>query len=423
LTASAATRHDPSVADRSSGLQRNEGDGGRRPGGTVPATPRPYTPGMAEEAVVAPVIVIGAGPAGLAVGACLKRAGIRSILLERATGVGSSWRSHYDRLHLHTDRRNSALPFIPFPPGTPRYASRDQVVAYLEGYAARVGLDIHFGQTVTDARVDGGVWQVTTQDLRYESTSLVVAAGNARAPFLPDWPGLDSFEGRVIHSSAYRSGREFRDQRALVVGFGNSGGEIAIDLVEQGARVALSVRSAVNVIPKEVAGIPILSIAIAQQRLSPKLADAVNAPVLRATVGDITKYGLQKLPYGPAVQISQDRQIPLIDIGTMALIKSGAISVRPGVESFGPHTVRFVDGTEAEVDVVVLATGYRPRVDEFLDAPSAVGAEGRPMSSGLESGVPGLYFCGYHVAATGMLREMGIEARRIAASIAERVPA
>ena len=227
----------------------------------------------------------------------------------------------------------------------------------------------------------------------------------------------------MLHSSEYVTGRDFRGQRVLVVGFGNSGGEIAIDLTENGAQASLSVRSAVNVIPKEVLGIPILSIAIAQQRLPPTVADAMNAPVLRATVGDISAYGLQKLPYGPAVQISKDKHIPLIDIGTMALIKSGAVRVHPGIESFSADGVRFVDGSEAEFDAVVLATGYRPRVDDFLEAPAALGADGSPLVSGLEASVPGLYFCGYHVAATGMLREMGLEARRIAASIAGPPPA
>ena len=381
-----------------------------------------YTPVMTDKAT-APVVIVGAGPAGLAVGACLKRAGIRSILLERAAEVGSSWRGHYERLHLHTDRRNSALPFIPFPPGTPRYASRDQVVAYLEAYAARVGLDIRFGQSVVGVQRVGDHWEVQTQSERFESSRLVVATGNARVPFTPIWPGLDSFAGRVLHSSEYVNGREFRGQKVLVVGFGNSGGEIAIDLTENGASVSLSVRSAVNVIPKEVVGIPILSIAIAQQRLPPKVADALNAPVLRATVGDITAYGLQKLPYGPAVQISQDKHIPLIDIGTMALIKSGAVRVRPGIESFTASGVRFVDGTEAEVDAVVMATGYRAKVDEFLKAPGVADADGGPLTSGQEAQERGLYFCGYHVAATGMLREMGIEARRIAESISAQVPA
>ena len=267
---------------------------------------------MPDDPGFAPVIIIGAGPAGLAVGACLKRAGVRSIVLEQAAEVGSSWRGHYDRLHLHTDRRNSALPFIPFPKGSPRYASRDAVVGYLEGYAARVRLDIRFGQQVVGARREAGTWRVTTEEGTFTSSYLVVAAGNARTPHLPSWPGMADFGGTLLHSSAYRNSHELAGDRALVVGFGNSGGEIAIDLSEGGFRTSISVRSPVNVIPREVLGLPILSIGIAQDRLPPSLADALNAPVLAAAVGDITSYGLRKLPYGPATQIRRRQCQPRV---------------------------------------------------------------------------------------------------------------
>ncbi len=369
-----------------------------------------------------PVIIIGAGPAGLAVGACLKRSGVRSILLERGENVGSSWRRHYDRLHLHTARQHSALPFIPFPPTTPRYASRQQVVDYLENYATRTALDIRFGQEVVSAKRAAGRWRVTTKDSTYESSYLVVAAGNIREPNLPTYPGQDDFAGEVIHSSQYRNGSAFAGKSAVVVGFGNSGGEIAIDLHDSGARTTMSVRSAVNVIPRELFGLPILSIGIAQQRTPARISDRLNAPILRAVIGDFTKHGLRKLPYGPATQIRKHHTIPLIDIGTIDLIKSGAITVRPGIETFTKTGVTFTDGTHLDADVVVLATGYRPRVDTFIDARASYDENGTPLISGHEAGVPGLYYCGYYVSPTGMLREIGIEARRIAESIVTTAP-
>lgn len=366
----------------------------------------------------APVIVVGAGPAGLAVGACLKRAGVRSILLEQGDDVGTSWRNHYDRLHLHTDRRHSALPFIPFAPGTPRYPSRQQVVDYLDSYARRTALDIRFGQEVTAARRAAGQWTVSTADGDYTSSYLVVAAGYVREPRRPTWPGMEDFAGDVLHSSQYRNAEAFADASALVVGFGNSGGEIAIDLCERGARTTMSVRGGVNVIPRELFGIPILSIGIAQRRTPARISDTLNASVLRAVIGDFTKHGLRRLPYGPATQIRQHHSIPLIDIGTIDLIKRGLITVRPGVDSFTRGGVRFTNGTEGQFDLVILATGYRPRVSAFLDAAAAYDSDGIPLSSGHEAGVPGLYFCGYHISSTGMLREIGIEATRISAAIA-----
>ena len=245
-----------------------------------------------------------------------------------------------------------------------------------------------------------------------------MACGYSRHPLIPEWKGKDTFPGKIIHSSEYKNGAEYKGQNVLVVGFGNSGGEIAIDLHEHGARSNVSVRSAVNVIPKEIAGIPFLYFAIPQNKLPAWLADAINAPIVNMLIGDIRKYGLRKLPYGPVAQARKDYQIPLIDIGTMKLIREGHIAVHQGVESFSGNRIRFDDGKEAEFDAVVLATGYRPRVNDFLkDAPSVFDEEGTPTSTGQESTAPGLYFCGYYVSPTGMLREIAIEAKRIGSLI------
>src|SRR4051812_5096157 len=207
-------------------------------------------------------VIIGAGPAGLAVGACLQRARVPFIILEAAEQVGESWRNHYDRLHLHTDKRHSLLPFFPYPKGSPRYPSRAQVVDYLEAYARHFDLRPRFGQKVCSVQRAGKLWQTRTAGTLYASPSLVIASGNNRQPVLPTWPGQESFGGAILHSSAYRNGRTFAGERVLVVGFGNSGGEIAVDLVEQGAKPALAVRSAVNLLPRDLLGLPLLDVAI-----------------------------------------------------------------------------------------------------------------------------------------------------------------
>ena len=363
-------------------------------------------------------IIIGAGAAGLATAACLKQAGIPNIVLEQSNKVGATWRKHYDRLHLHTDKRNSQLPFAPMPKDYPRYPSRDQVVAYLEDYANHFELDVLFDQHVTSAKRIDGQWQVQAGNTFYTAPNLVVACGYSRHPLRPEWPGMKTFPGRIIHSSEYKNGIEFKGQRVLVVGFGNSGGEIAIDLHEHGAISHVAVRSAVNVIPKEIAGIPFLNFAIPQNSLPAWLADAINAPIVRILIGDITKYGLRKLPYGPVAQTRKDNQIPLIDIGTMKLIREGHVKVYPGLESFSGNRIRFEGGKKAEFDAVVLATGYHPQVNDFLEnASSAFDEGGTPLSTGKESPVPGLFFCGFYISPTGMLREIAIEAKQISAII------
>jgi len=366
-------------------------------------------------------IIIGAGAAGLAVGACLKQAGIPNLILEQSDQVGATWRKHYDRLHLHTDKKNSELPFAPYPRDYPRYPSRDQVVKYLEDYAKRFDLNIRFNQEVKSARREDSQWLVQTQDTLHTSPNLVVATGYTRQPLRPAWPGLESFPGIVMHSSEYKNGSPFKGQSVLVVGFGNSGGEIAIDLYEHGAKPGIVVRNAVNVIPRELAGIPILSIGIVQNKMPARLADAMNAPILRMVVGDITKYGLRKLPYGPVTQIRQDKRIPLIDVGTMSLIRAGKIKVYPDVDQVAGNRIRFAGGKEAEFEALILATGYRPRVSDFIKgAESAFDAQGAPTSTGRESSVAGLYFCGYYVSPTGMLREIASEAQQISVAIAKK---
>lgn len=366
-------------------------------------------------------IVVGAGPAGLAVGACLKKADIPYIILERSDTVGSAWHRHYDRLHLHTDKKNSELPFVSYPKHYPRYPSRAQVVDYLESYAAKLKLDIRFNQQVVSAHCENNQWQVQTQDSLYKASNLVIATGNTQEPVIPNWHGQDLFNGTILHSSKYKNGEPYRDQKVLVVGFGNSGGEIAIDLWEHGAEPGIAVRSAVNVIPRDLLGIPILSIGILESILPAKVADMINAPILYFSIGDITKYGLRKLPYGPITQIRNEAHIPLLDVGTLKLIKDGHLKVYAGVEEFTENGVKFSDGKEATFDTVLLATGYRPRLNGFLKVDSNIlTSEGMPLSSGRESAMPGLYFCGYYVAPTGMFREIAIEAKNISTSIASK---
>jgi cation diffusion facilitator CzcD-associated flavoprotein CzcO len=377
---------------------------------------------MSDLPIVSQTIVIGAGPAGLAVGACLKQANIPCLILEQSDQVGSVWHRHYDRLHLHTDKKNSQLPYFPYPLTYPRYPSRTQVIKYLESYAEKFHLDIRFRQQVISARYEDELWAVHTREHLYQAQNLVIAAGHNREPFRPVWPGQESFKGLIMHSSEYRNGELFRGKKVLVVGFGNSGGEIAIDLWEHGVQVGLSVRGGVNVIPRELFGIPILTISILQSQMPARLADAVNAFLLRFVIGDLTQYGLRKLPYGPITQMRRDAHIPLIDVGTVKLIKAGQVRVYGEIREFCEDGVIFTDGRRIQVRAVVLATGYRSRVNAFLTgmAAAAYDAEGTPLSSGRESSMPGLYFCGYHISPTGILREIALEAKKISASIARK---
>jgi indole-3-pyruvate monooxygenase len=365
------------------------------------------------------VVVVGAGPAGLAVAACLQHRGIAHALLEKADHIAPAWRTHYDRLHLHTNRALSGLPHFPMPRHLPKYPSRQQLIDYLEAYVAANRLAPQLGVAVAQIERENGRFLSQTSAGPIHSRAVVVATGYSHNPILPRWPGDDTFPGAILHSSAYRSGAPFAGQDVLVVGFGNSGGEIALDLIEHGARPKISVRGPVHIIPRDMLGLPILAIAIPLSQLPPKLADWLAWPLLKLYYPSYHKLGLQKAPGGPFTQIARQHRIPLLDIGTVREIRQGRLGVVAEVASFAGNEVRFVDGRSHTFQAVVLATGYQPVLPSIL--PTGITRPGKPFATArgqVTTTLPGLYTCGFYVSPTGMLREIGLEAQQIAALIA-----
>ena len=364
-------------------------------------------------------LVIGASAAGLATAAELRKRGRAFEMVEAEDVVAASWRRHYDRLHLHTPKAFSALPGLAMPKSWPRYPARDQVVEYLELYQQRFDLQPHFGETVRRVERVDGTWEATTSNGVWRADNVVVATGRARVPVRPTWPGMDRFRGDLLHSSEYRNGEPWKGRPVLVVGFGNSACEQALDLVEHGAKVHLAVRSAVNVLPRDFFGVlPVVPFGVVMRRLPTRVADALAWPMIRMAVGDVTKAGLRKLPYGPNTQIARDHHVPLLDIGTMKQIKQGRITVHGDLDRFTEDGVVFADGLQVALDAVVLATGYRAAIGDFLaDWEAVCDNSGTPTVSGAPTALAGLYFCGMYVSPAGMLREIRLEATRISAHI------
>ncbi len=366
-------------------------------------------------------LIVGASAAGLACASQLQRLGEAFEIVEAEPVVAASWRRHYDRLHLHTPKSMSALPGLPMPGAWDRYPARDQVVEYLERYRQHFGLQPHFGERVRRIEHVNGAWSTAAPGRLWRSQNVVVATGRTRIAVRPSWPGMEDFRGHVLHSSEYGNGDAWKGRPVLVVGFGNSACEQALDLLERGAVAHLSVRSAVNVVPREVLGVPIVRLATVLRHFPPRIADALSWPLVRAAVGDVRRVGLRKLPYGPNTEVAAYGRVPLLNVGVMEQLAAGAIEVHGDIGRFTPDGVIFVDGSQLAVDAVVLGTGYRAAIEEFL-----VGAEqvcdqsGTPMRSGQPSGLDGLYFCGMYVSPAGVLREIGIEARKVAHSIAHR---
>ena len=206
----------------------------------------------------------------------------------------------------------------------------------------------------------------------------------------------------------------YQGKRVLVVGFGNSGGDIALDLANARIDVALAVRSPVQILPRELLGLPILTWAILYRRLPARMVDLINAPILRLAVGRIENLGLRQASKGPR-QMVEDGRVPLIDIGTLDKISDGSIGVRGGIDRLTSDGVIFDNGS-SEADAIVLATGFRPDLRQLIPkVEGIIDKHGMPLMTG-EATAPGLYFCGQITSPTGQLRVIGLEAQRIAHS-------
>jgi indole-3-pyruvate monooxygenase len=192
--------------------------------------------------------------------------------------------------------------------------------------------------------------------------------------------------------------------------FWELGVRTSVGLLERGAEVHLAVRSPVNVLPRDIFGVvPVLPLGIVMRRLPTRVADALAWPMVRRTIGDVTKVGLNKLPYGPNTQMARDHHVPLLDIGTMDQIKQGHIAVHGDLDHFTEDGVVFSNGSQLTIDAVIgdLLVGWEGVCD----------SSGTPTVSGAPTTLGRLYFCGMYVSPAGMLREIGIEATRIATHI------
>lgn len=368
------------------------------------------------------VLIIGCSIAGLASAATMSKHNIPYIVIEKTDSVVKPWKNHYDRLHLHTSKNISNLPYKKFKSGIPKYPSRIQIVEYMESYQRSFDINPLLNTEATKISHDGRHWITETNNGTFESTYVIIATGPFGTPKEYKVSGLDTFSGSMIHSSQYKTGRVYKGQKVLVIGFGNSACEIAIDLHEQGATPFMSVRSGVNVLPKEVLGIPTLSFGIPMSKIPPRLIDKINAPLLRVLVGDITKLGLKKAEYGPMEQIEKNQKVPVLDIGTMKLIKDGHITIYDDIDHIEKNTVHFADGKKVEVDVIISAIGYnKGTLEGIIDIPKER-FEDLNQAIGKQKffGTNNLYFNGFWVSNTGQFREIRLDALKIVKDILKK---
>ncbi|OMP03438.1 Pyridine nucleotide-disulfide oxidoreductase, class-II [Corchorus capsularis] len=373
-------------------------------------------------------VIIGAGPSGLAAAACLKQKGVPSLILERENCIASLWKlKTYDRLRLHLPKQFCELPFLPFPSNFPTYPTKEQFVAYLESYKDHFGLDPVFNQTVVNAEFDRkyGFWKVKTLGLKqqeetteYVSKWLIVATGENAEEVVPEIDGMDDFGGPIVHTSSYKSGGMFRDNAVLVVGCGNSGMEVCLDLCNYNARPTLVVRDSVHVLPQEMLGRSTFGLSMWLLKWFPIcLVDRFLLLVSRFMLGDTEKFGLHRPKLGPLQLKNKSGKTPVLDVGTLAMIKSGNIKVCPGIKRITHRAAEFVNGRKENFDVIILATGYKSNVPQWLKETDFFSEkDGLPRESFPKGwkGECGLYAVGF--TKRGLLGA-SMDAKRIAEDI------
>jgi hypothetical protein len=360
------------------------------------------------------VAIVGAGPAGLASSRELSRAGIEHRVLERGPDVAHTWTNLYDSLVLHTGKHLSALPGLPFPSATPLFPTRTGLVDYLRHYASRFQVPVDTGSNVATVVRDGDGWILrTTQGKELRAGGVIIATGIVANPYVAEIPNRERFRGAVIHSVEYRRPGPFAGKRVLVVGAGNSAGEISVDLAGAGAHVTVAVRSGARVVPLRMLGIPIQYFAVAMSGLPRAMQRGIQL-----AIGHVSEHvrGGRILPQPRASDCSP---VPLIGYHLVDAIRAGAIFLRGAVAEFTTDGVRFVDGAEEPFDHVILATGFRAALKPLgvlvrLDACGFASRRNRVVSTDQ----PGLYFVGHNYDTSGGLRNIGQDARLAATLIA-----
>ncbi len=335
------------------------------------------------------VLVVGGGHAGLSAAARLKQLQVDTLIVDRWPRIGDNWRKRYHALTLHNQVQVNHLPYMPFPPNWPVYIPKDKLANWFEAYVDAMELNYWTVTEFIGAAYDAlqGRWNVT---LRRDGVTremhprhIVMATGVSGIPNIPDIPSLKKFGGQVVHSSRYDDGENFDGKRALVIGTGNSGHDIAQDLYSSGAEVALVQRSPTlitNIEPSAqlayaaynegtlddndlIATSMPLKLARRSHQMITEQSRQLDGPLLDR----LTQIGF-KLDYGEDNTGWQFKYLSrgggyYFNVGCSDLVASGAIKLKQfaDIDTFTSDGARMKSGEAVPADLIVLATGYRPQ--------------------------------------------------------------
>lgn len=343
------------------------------------------------------VLVIGAGSAGLAAAAELRRRGVSAEIIERSDVVASAWRLRYERLRLNTGRPLTTLSGERFPEGTPMFPTRDEFIRYLESYVKRHDLSVRFGIQVNRIDRYRDSWRVVTSAGDLTARHVIVATGHLHTPRMPEWPGLQQYQGRLLHSAEYHNPTQFHNADVLVVGAGSSAMDIAYDLAQGGAaRVRVSVRSQPHMLMRASGPLPTHLLELVLMRIPVRLADRVASLLRRCTVGDLSAWGLTEPPEGMLTWMTRNGRPPsVVDREVIEAIKARRIEIVADVSSVTAGGVLLNDGTALRPDAIIAATGFSTGLEPMVGHLDVLDGCGMPRAFGGPAVMPGLRFTGY----------------------------
>ncbi len=374
-------------------------------------------------ATVHPVVIIGAGPFGLAIAHELQRRGLSVPVLDAAERVAAPWRRRHPQLRLNTHRRLSRLPGLKMPASAGAFPSRDDVVRYLEAYEYRIERPIEYNTRVTRIEPDGDHWRLDTSRGPVRAEEVIVATGRERVPDIPDWPGRDGYTGALLSAAELGDIRRYAGKHVLVVGAGTSGSDVLNHLIGvETAELWVSVRRGPSVLPTRLAGVPIQLLSPLMAPLPPRLLDAMLTATERLAFGDLERHGLTRHPDGAATRLVREGVGPAFDLGFVAALKRGRIRVVPAVRAFRGNRVILDAGNALSPDVVICATGYRPGLESMVGHLGVLDEHGVPrtLDAAGSSPLPGLRFAGMTPRLIGQFVAAGREARAIARALTRR---
>jgi cation diffusion facilitator CzcD-associated flavoprotein CzcO len=338
------------------------------------------------------VLVVGGGQAGLAIAARLQQLDVDTLIVDRHKRVGDNWRTRYHSLTLHNEVHVNHLPYMPFPPNFPTYIPKDMLANWFEAYVESLELNFWTGTALIGGDYDDArrQWNVT---LRCSDAServmhprhLIFATGVSSIPIFPDLPGLKDFAGPVVHSGDFKNAKQWKGRKALVLGSGTSGHDVAQELNAHGADVTIIQRGKTYVVSLKEAqsvyaiyseGIPFedcdllatsFPYPVLQRayQLSTAKSKMVDRKLIKALAQrgfkiwygeDDTGFQMMYLRYGGGYYFN---------VGCSELIISGAIKLLQfsDIEKFVAEGALLKDGSTVPAELLVLATGYKNQQD------------------------------------------------------------